>query len=52
MYLRECLPPPRYCLVRHGDDLVATTLNYIHGPEPEACALEYALLSRAVSGSR
>lgn len=44
--LRECLQP-RYILIRHEDELVVTTLNHVHVPDPERWEIEYALLVSA-----
>lgn len=41
--LRERLQP-QHVLIRHEDDLIVTTLNHVHVPDPERWEIEYALL--------
>ena len=38
--------PSRRCLIRYGDDLIVTTLGYIHSPDEASYAVEYNVLTR------
>lgn len=44
-YIRSHFPPIR-CLVHCGDDLILTTLGYLHSPTEKSYFIEHAVLSR------